>query len=469
MARRTKIVATIGPASSSSETLAAMVDAGLDVARIGMAHGHPDQHLQTVANIRKAAADRGRTIGVLVDMPGPKIRTTTMGDGVTFEDGTHVTLRSGDDPTTATAICTDYPTCAADLRVGDSVTLGDGGVDLAVRSVEGDIVHTEVTNGGMLKGRPGLHLPADRVSLPVPTDEDRMLIKEVVIAGKADFVAVSFVRSADEINEVRSLLSGQDTRIVAKIETPAAIDNLEEIVMASDAVMVARGDLGTECPFEDVPVYQKRIIRSCLAHSTPVITATQMLESMITASTPTRAEASDVANAVCDGTDAIMLSAESAIGADPVRAVATMAKIAERAEIVADFERIATSLRPQRRLNEVTAAVAHGARQAAIDAGAVAILCCTRSGSTARVMASLRPDTPLIALSTSPGTVHQETLTWGVTPVQLAPDTDINFMVDAAVSKALESGLVQKGDLVAVVSGSHDTTGSTDNFRLMLA
>ncbi len=467
MPRHTKIVATIGPASSSPEALAAMIDAGMNVARIGLAHGNAEQHLEVVERVRRAGENAGRPIGVLIDLPGPKIRTTDLGEGIEFIDNSIIELQTGTAPSSAQQIYTDYPTCSDDLRVGDTVTLGDGGVDMKVVAVEGNLVSVRVLNCGRLKGRPGLHLPADRVSLPVPTDEDRELIETVAKPANADFVAVSFVRTAEEIKEVRRLLGDLGSRVVAKIETPAALDNLEDIVIASDAVMVARGDLGTECPFEDVPVYQKRIIRICLANSTPVITATQMLESMITAATPTRAEASDVANAVCDGTDAIMLSAETAIGHDPVRAVDTMARIAERAEIVAEFDRFATVIGPQRRLSEITAAVTHGAWQAARDAQVVAILCCTRSGSTAHAMAALRPDTKLVALSTSAQTVRQETLTWGVVPMGLPEHTDIEAMSATAIDAARNAGIVQDGDLVAVISGSKDSTGSTDNLRLV--
>jgi pyruvate kinase len=322
-------------------------------------------------------------------------------------------------------------------------------------------------NGGHLQARPGLHLPAERISLPVPTDEDRMLIRELAIPQDVDFVAVSFVRNASEIHEVRALLGDSGIRIIAKIETPHALENLEEIVVASDAVMVARGDLGTECPFEDVPVYQKRIIRTCLANAKPVITATQMMESMITASTPTRAEASDVANAVCDGTDAIMLSGETAVGHNPALVVQAMAKIADAAEIVADFDRFALTLSPDRQLNEITVALTHGAWWAMNDLGVKAVLCCTRTGSTAHAMAALRPEAKLIALSTSAKTVRQEALTWGVESLALPETTNSDSMVAAAAERAKEAGLVQSGDLVGILSGGRDVAGATNDFRLI--
>ncbi len=465
--RRTKIVATIGPASSSPEVLGAMIDEGMDMARLNCSHGHVDEHAARAKIIREIAAEKGKNVAILADLPGPKIRTTTMGDGIQFTDGELIELRSGNEPSVPGRIFSDYPTLAQDLKAGDSVTLGDGGVDLRVQSVDGDTVRVKVMNGGHLQARPGLHLPADRITLPVPTDEDKQLIRELALPNDVDFVAVSFVRYASEIRQVRELLGDSGIRIIAKIETPHALDNLDEIVVASDAVMVARGDLGTECPFEDVPVYQKRIIRTCLANARPVITATQMMESMITASTPTRAEASDVANAVCDGTDAIMLSGETAVGHNPPLVIQAMSKIADAAEIVADHDRFALTLSPDRQMNEITVALTHGAWWAMNDLGVKAVLCCTRSGSTAHAMAALRPDAKLIALSTSKQTVRQEALTWGTTSLELPETTNSDSMVAAAAERAKKAGLVQTGDLVGILSGGRDVPGATNDFRLI--
>lgn len=469
MPRRTKIVATIGPASNSEDQLGKLIDAGLSMARLNLSHGSVESHLENVRRIRKVAAERGKVIGILADLPGPKIRLTNLGDeGVDFVDDSIIELISGSEPSTGTRIYTDYPSCAEDLQPGDSVTLGDGGVDLRVVDIEGAVVKVRVLNGGTLRGRPGIHLPADRVTLGVPTDEDRDLIESVALAGEVDFVAVSFVRDADELRMVRKLLvSDNPPRIISKIETPAAIENIEEIVIESDAVMVARGDLGTECPFEDVPVYQKLIIRTCVAHATPVITATQMLESMITASTPTRAEASDVANAVCDGTDAIMLSGETAVGHNPSLVIQTMARIAERAEDVADYDRFSRSLETERRIPPVTSALTHAAWTAANDARVSAIICCTRSGSTAQAMATLRPSAKLIALSPSEQVVRQEVLTWGVIPLVMPAYDDGDEMVSNALRIAEEAGHIHEGETVAILAGAPGVTGSTDVLRLV--
>jgi len=468
MPRRTKIVATLGPASGSDEVIGSLIDAGMAVARLNLSHGSIETHIEIARRIRKLADERGKVVAVLADLPGPKIRTTTMGnEGIHYIDNSVVELCSGDSPSTSTTISTDYPNCAADLEVGDLVTLGDGGLDLLVIAVEGSTVKARVMNGGTMRGRPGLHMPSERISLPVPTDEDRELIQSVVLPAEVDFVAVSFVRNAEEMKVVRDLVGIGGPRIVAKIETPTAIDNLDEIVAESDAVMVARGDLGTECPFEDVPVYQKRIIQTCIAHAVPVITATQMLESMITASTPTRAEASDVANAVCDGTDAVMLSAETAVGHDPALVVRTMARIAERAEIVADFERFARTIGPDRRIASITAALTHGAWQAAVDARVSAIICCTRSGSTARSMATLRPDTKLLALAHDERTMRQEVLTWGVIPMPLPVSDNSDEMVADAVRRVEAAGHVREGEVVAVLTGAPGISGSTHVLRLL--
>lgn len=468
MPRRTKIVATVGPASRTEDQIGALIDAGVSMFRFNLSHGSVEGHLEGIQRVRTVADQKNTAIAVLADLPGPKIRLTSLGDdGVEFVDQSLIELMSGSQPSTADRIYTDYPTCSRDLQPGDGITLGDGGVDLKVESIDNEVVRVRVLSGGSLRGRPGLHLPADRVTIGVPTDEDRMLIDSVVLPGEVDFVAVSFVRNADEIRFVRKLLGDNPPRIISKVETPAALLNLEDIVIESDAVMVARGDLGTECPLEDVPVYQKRIIRTCIAHATPVITATQMLESMITAMSPTRAEASDVANAVCDGTDAIMLSGESAVGHNPPLVVQTMARIADRAEIEADYERFSRSLRTERRIPPVTAALTHAALTAANDANASAIICCTQSGSTAQAMATLRPTAKLIAMSDSQKTVNSEVLTWGIIPLLQPEYDDSEEMVRSALQIAQAAGHIQTGETVAILSGAPGVAGSTDALRII--
>lgn len=468
MSRRTKIVATIGPASNSPEKLAELFEAGVNMTRVNCAHGKIEDHANLIKTIRETAKKNGKNIAVLTDLPGPKIRTTTMPSGFLLEDGAVFEVRTGTDGCSSGKIFTDYPTLTQDVKVGDSILLGDGGVDLEVTEVLSDHIKVRVVSGGTLQGRPGLHLPADRVTLPVPTDEDRKLIAELSIPSDVDFVAVSFVRTAEEIYTVKRLLGDSGIRVIAKIETPSAIDNIDEIVQASDAVMVARGDLGTECPFEDVPIYQKRIIHTALTYATPVITATQMMESMIENATPTRAEASDVANAVCDGTDAIMLSGETAVGHDPALVVRSMARIAEAAEIVADFDGIGRRIGRERHLHEITAAITHGAWYAMEDARVKAVLCCTRSGATAHVMAGLRPDATLVALCENEKVRRQEALTWGVHALSVPPTDDSDAMVTEAIAAAKGAGLVDAGDVVAVLSGQKNQVGATNSLRLIV-
>jgi pyruvate kinase len=325
-----------------------------------------------------------------------------------------------------------------------------------------------------VQGRPGIHLPSERLRLTAPTADDLVYAAAMAAEG-ADFIAVSFVREARDIAQVRNVIFPLPTRLVAKIETIPAVANLAAIVEASDAVMVARGDLGIECPLEDVPHLQKKIIRHCVEAGVPVITATQMLESMILSPAPTRAEVSDVANAVFDGTDAVMLSAETAIGHDPVLVVQTMARIAARAEAEANYSRWGARLgRVQRRQwddssDRITLAITHACAQAASDAGAEAILCCTRSGRTARAMARFRPDARLIGLSPDAATVRSLALSWGVVPLHVETHDSTDELVWFAVESSVRAGLVTIGATVAVLAGAPDrpSGAATDVLRLV--
>ena len=339
MAPRTKIVATIGPASESPEVLEGLMQAGMDVARIGLAHGTVADHVERIGRIRAAAAATGRTVGILADLPGPKVRAGAFPDGGVFLlEGEQLALAPGGDDGTSSErrIEVDVPTIISDLQPGDPVILGDGGVRLIVDEVRGDEVWVTVESGGRLQGRPGVTLPAGRNGPRAPTAHDLELL-QAMIDVDIDMVAVSFVTSASDIIAVRDAAGLAGPMLVAKIETAEAVADLDNIIAAADAVMVARGDLGVRLAAEDVPHHQKRIIRRSVAYGRPVITATQMLESMTTSPSPTRAEVSDVANAVFDGTSAVMLSGETAIGHDPVNVVRTMARITQRAEEEADW------------------------------------------------------------------------------------------------------------------------------------
>ncbi|HMC43147.1 MAG TPA: pyruvate kinase, partial [Acidimicrobiales bacterium] len=335
-----------------------------------------------------------------------------------------------------------------------------------------DSALARVEIGGTLQGRPGVHLPSARLSLSAPTAADLSLLERCLEIG-VDLVAISFVRHGDDVRRAREAAAafvGSDVDLplfVAKIETPVAVENLEEIVEASDAVMVARGDLGTECPLEDVPHLQKRIVRACMLRARPVITATQMLESMTHASTPTRAEASDVANAVLDGTDALMLSAETAVGHDPAGAVRTMARIAERAEREVDALHWAHLLDEQAG-SGITEAITHAAWRAARDTGAAAILCCTWSGNTVRALSRFRPTAQLVGLSPNPRAVRRLSLSWGASAMALAEYASAEAMVDAAVDAACQAGYLAAGDVAVVLAGGpHERDSVTDVLRLV--
>ena len=340
---RTKIVATLGPASESPEVLDALLLAGTSVVRLNLSHGDVESHVERMRLVREAAKRTGRAVAVLADLPGPKVRCGQFPEGGgELVDGAAIDLVPGDGPSSTACLVVEYPTLLDDLRAGDRVVLGDGAISLLIETVGATHAAARVLTGGRTQGRPGVHLPSERLRLTTPTDEDLVLGARMAAEG-ADFLAVSFVRSAGDLRTLRAAIP-QKVRLVAKIETMSAIAALDEIVQEAEAVMVARGDLGIECPLEDVPHLQKQIIRQCVEVGIPVITATQMMESMITSPSPTRAEVSDIANAVFDGTDALMLSAETAIGADPVAVVETMARIASRAEEEASYAAWATRL-----------------------------------------------------------------------------------------------------------------------------
>jgi pyruvate kinase len=367
----------------------------------------------------------------------------------------------------------DYPTLCDDVHPGDRVVIGDGAILVTIESVAGEAVVARVVAGGRVQGRPGVHLPAERVRLDTPTAHDLELAREMAAAG-ADFLAVSFVRSAEDLQQVRDVSGSVPPRLIAKIETAPAVACLADILRVADAVMVARGDLGISLPLEDVPHLQKRIIRACVEAGVPVITATQMLESMVSAPAPTRAEVTDVANAVFDGTDALMLSGETAIGEDPPLVVRTMSRIAQRAEHEADYAQWAQRLGRELRAAApegpelITQALSHAAWQAAIDVGADAIVCCTRSGRTALAMARFRPTAPLIGISPDPATARALSVAWGVRPMTVATYQSTDELVWCVVEAVVRAGHVRSGDLVAVLAGAPDQVdGATDVLRVV--
>ncbi|HLF40330.1 MAG TPA: pyruvate kinase [Acidimicrobiia bacterium] len=478
MQRRTKIVATVGPASEDPAVLRRMVAAGMNMARLSLAHGPVEETLERIERVRRAADDEGEIVGILADLPGPKIRAAAFPEGgVYFTEGDATDLVPADDQATSDwrRIAVDHPDFIAQSRPGDRVALGDGGVELLIEALEGDRAVARVLTGGRLQGRPGVALPAHQSTAITPTADDLRLLDALCEAG-VDAVAVSFVRSAAEIERVRAAAGPDGPMLVAKIETQEAVDALDEVISASDGVMVARGDLGIRCTLEDVPHYQKQIIRTGVAYGRPVITATQMLESMVRAPTPTRAEVSDVANAVFDGTSALMLSGETAIGHDPVAAVWTMARIAVRAERDFDYHGWGTHLGRQEITQtrgaaasiRITASIAAAAWRAAADAEATAIIACTKSGGVARAISRFRPTVTVLAATPLTRTARQLSVAWGITPLLIPEYRTTDDIVWFAVKAAADLGLVKTDDVVAVVVGTLDEPQPvTDVLRLV--
>ncbi len=454
IARRTKIVATLGPASETPEVIDRMLGAGADVVRLNFSHGTAADHERRLGTARRVAAGRGSPLAVLQDLPGPKLRIGAIpGGSIALAAGQEVVLTTDTAASGEGVIAVAYPHLADDVQPGHRIFLQDGELALVVRSVAPRRVRCAVESGGLLREHAGLNLPGVRLSVPALTDDDRGCL-EWGIAHDVEFVGLSFVEDPGEIDQVRQLIAGRggSARIVAKIERRRALDCIDLIVAAADAVMVARGDLAVETSIEEVPIVQKSIIGLCNRLGKPVITATQMLESMIEHPRPTRAEAADVANAVFDGTDALMLSGETAIGAHPVEVIATMAAIAERAEAALPYEQLLRE-RERERTEETGEAIALAACQAAEAIGAAAIIAATDSGSTARRVARLRPRRPVVAVTHTPVTWRQLTLTWGVRPVLVEQVGDIDTLITRGVRAAVDLGVAHTGDQVVVTAG----------------
>jgi pyruvate kinase len=472
--RRTKIVATLGPASPDRPRLEALLRAGVDVVRLNLSHGAVESHVRRLAQVREVAAALERPIGVLADLPGPKIRVGLFPEaGVDLAPGARVRLVPGEGPSTATVVSVGYAPLLEDVARGDRVVIGDGAITLRIVDADATSLLADIETGGHAQGRPGVHLSSERLQMSAPTERDLELAAVITDAG-VDYVGLSFVRRADDLVRLRQVI-GARAGIVAKVETASALGELAPISEVADAVMVARGDLGIDCPLEDVPHLQKEIIRHCVSVGTPVITATQMLETMVNAPSPTRAEVSDVANAVFDGTDALMLSAETAIGHDPALVVETMSRIATRAEVEASYRQWGARLGREQRTwtgnvdDHMYRAVSHAAWQVALDTGASAILCCTRSGRTARAIARFRPECRLIGLSPDARTVNALSLSWGVESLLVEECTTSNELVRRAVDTAVRRGGVAQGDIVLVLASAsdHPNSAAPDVLRIV--
>lgn len=469
--RRTKIVCTIGPASESPTILARLVREGMDVARLNFSHGSHDSHAEKIRLIRRLAGEAGRPVAILQDLAGPKIRIGALAEGaVTLRPEDRLVLTTRPVPGDAREISVTYKGLPEDVRAGDTLLLADGALDMLVEGVEGPDIHCRVVTGGVLGSHKGINLPSRSIRAPILTDKDRRDLAFGLGQG-VDFIALSFVRSAADIAVVREVMDGLGRRVplIAKIEKHEALDELDAIVEAADGLMVARGDLGVDIPLERVPRVQKRLIEKANLAGKPVITATQMLKSMVEAPRPTRAEVTDVANAILDGTDAIMLSEETAAGAFPVQAVRVMAKVAADVEPLFDHQGWNAKLKDATRLS-FEAAVAHTAVEMATDIGAAAILTCTTSGSTTRLVARYRPRQPLLAMTPHPKTAMRLALTFGAVPVLMPETASAEDLERRAIGAALQNGYVKPGQPVVITAGlPFNVSGTTNIIKVATA
>ncbi len=467
--RRAKIVATLGPASNTETVIRNLVRAGVDVMRLNFSHGSHEGKLAVIQIIRKISREENKPLCILGDLQGPKIRTSTLKDHqpVLLKAGELLTITPRDVPGTAALVGTTFKTLAENVEQGSRILLSDGLIELRVQEVsEGDVL-CEIVNGGMLGEHKGINLPGIPVRTPSLTEKDFDDL-EFALKNGVDAIAVSFVRTAEDVSLVRNRVAalGSETWIIAKLEKPQAIEHLDAILTASDAIMVARGDLGVELPPEQVPAIQKHIIRRAAEFRKPVITATQMLESMIENPRPTRAEVSDVANAVYDGTDAVMLSGESAIGKYPVEAVSMMARIvvdAERHIKEAEY----TDRRKQRRAKlTIAETICEATAHAADDLELRAIAIFTESGSTARKLSKYHPSAPIFAFSPLEITINRLNLLWGASPILCPKIYSNEGMVECAESLLEQGGYVKARDVIAIVAGTRTRSGSTNFLRL---
>jgi pyruvate kinase len=466
--RRAKIVATLGPASNTEPVFRELVRAGIDVVRLNFSHGTHEEKLALIQMIRKVSREEHKPLCILGDLQGPKIRTSKLKDHlpVLLKGGHRLTITPRDVPGTASLVGTTFKTLAENVEQGSRILLSDGLIELRVHEVDGADIVCEIINGGLLGENKGINLPGIAVRVPSLTDKDSHDL-EFALNNGVDAIAVSFVRTAEDIRLVRNRVSayGGDTWIIAKLEKPQAIEHLDSILQAADGIMVARGDLGVEVPPEKVPAIQKHIIRRATEFRKPVITATQMLESMIENPRPTRAEVSDVANAVYDGTDAVMLSGESAVGKYPVETVLMMGRIVSEAErhIKEDIER-----EPRQRLSHLSIAetICEATAHAADDLDLRGIALFTESGATARQLSKYHPTSPIFALSPIDVTINRLNLLWGTTPIRCPKVNSTEALVEVAESLLEQHGYVRNREVIAIVAGTRTKSGSTNFLRL---
>jgi pyruvate kinase len=466
--RRTKIICTLGPASGQTAVILRLIRAGMDVARLNLSHGTLDEHARLIETVRRVSRRTGIDVAILIDLPGPKYRIGKLKNGqALLKKGSLVRLVAGDIEGDTTVLPVTLPDLARDIKVGDTVILDDGAMQLRVREVDGAGIKCRVVVGGLLRQGRGLVVPGMHTSLPYITDQlrDDILFS---IKQQPDYLALSFVTGARDIADVRALLheNGAAIPIIAKIERSEAVKNFNSILSGSDGIMIARGDLGVEIPLERVPLLQKEFIRKCNRAGKPVITATEMLESMIDSARPTRAETTDVANAIFDGTDAIMLSAETALGKYPVPSVRMMARIARAAEKQLDFQQVLTERRDwlERQTDEL---ISYSACQMAQSLRAAAIVTFTRSGSTAIRVSKYRPGRPILALTPSHTVSGRLLLYWGIRPYLIVEPASVDEMFALAARITKDLGIAGAGDLIIIAAGIPiGITGSTNMLKV---
>ncbi|MBW5447424.1 pyruvate kinase [Cohnella sp. CFH 77786] len=453
--RKTKIVCTIGPSSESLENTKKLILAGMNVARLNFSHGDFEEHGRRINTIRQASRELNKTVAILLDTKGPEIRLGKLKEEpIELVQGEYITLSTQEILGDKDRIPVTYADLPSDVHVGSTILIDDGLIGLTVVDIQGTEIKCQIINSGPIKSKKGVNVPGVAISMPGLTEKDIADIKFGIEQG-IDFIAASFVRRASDVLEIRELLERHEARhiqIISKIENQQGVDNLDEILEVSDGLMVARGDLGVEIPAEEVPLVQKRMIEKCNRAGKPVITATQMLDSMQRNPRPTRAEASDVANAIFDGTDAIMLSGETAAGKYPTESVQTMSRIAERAESALQYREIfkKQAIAAQ---TSVTEAISQAVANSALDLDAKAIVTSTESGYTARMVSKYRPKAPIIAVTPVEQVKRRLQLVWGVIPVSGKPAETTDEMFDIAVNGALESGIVKLGDTIVITAG----------------
>lgn len=453
--RKTKIVCTLGPSTDNEDILKQMMLAGMDVARCNFSHGTYDNHRQRMEMIRKLRKETGKPVAILLDTRGPEVRVKKFKDGkVTLEENQLFTLTSDEVEGSVDKVSVTYNRLYEDLEVGMRVLIDDGLIEMKVEQIDQKNIVCRVINGGTVSDHKGVNVPDVDLSMPYISEKDR---EDILfgISQDVDFIAASFVQKKEDIMQLRRLLEkngGSDIKIISKIENKQGVTNIDDIIAVSDGIMVARGDMGVEIPYEDVPVIQKKIIRKVYQTGKQVITATQMLESMIRNPRPTRAETTDIANAVYDGTSAIMLSGETAAGAYPVEAVRTMVRIAERTEQDMDYrKRFYQSGKEADK--DVTNAICHATCTTALDLNAKAIVTVTKSGRSARMLAKYRPESDIISCTTTEKVCRQLSLTWGVTPIRIKEEKEIFSLFDKAIQASVKMHLLSTGDLTVITSG----------------